>query len=224
MEHSFDKDYWERHWRERAAGGVGREMSVNEHLVREVARLEPGTAVDAGCGEGAEAIWLAAAGWQVTAVDISSEALQRAALQATNRHAQPVDVEWVEADLDVWIPEGQFDLVATHYAHPASPQLEFYERIAGWVAPGGTLLIVGHLHTEHPHEHEHEHHGDAHEEHARDDRPPEKASVSAAAVTGILDPNDWDIVTANELTRTVTDRAGNPVDLDDVVVRATRRR
>ena len=56
-------------------------------------------------------------------------------------------MEWVEADLGVWDPGTRFDLVTTHYAHPAMPQLDFYERIAGWVAPGGTLLVVGHART-----------------------------------------------------------------------------
>ncbi len=218
MEHSFDKDYWETHWQERAAHGVGREMSVNDHLVREVGKLDTGTALDAGCGEGAEAIWLAGAGWQVTAVDISNEALQRASLQASSQYTNPPEINWVEADLDVWTPDDQFDLVTTHYAHPTTPQLEFYERIAGWVAPGGTLLIVGHLHTGH------HHHGDADEKGDHDARPPEKATVSAAAVTGVLDPTEWDIVTADELTRTVNVNSGSPVQLDDVVVRATRRR
>lgn len=219
MEHSFDKDYWERHWHGRAEHGIGGEMIVNEHLVREIRDLSPGTAIDAGCGEGAEAIWLARAGWQVTAVDISGEALQRAALRAAVRHAGPVEVRWVEADLSSWVPHGQFDLVTTHYAHPAIPQLEFYERLAGWVAPGGTLLIVGHLHTPAQHHGDHDHSG-----HAHDNRPPEHASVTAAAVAAILDPAQWDIVTTDEVTRTMPDRQGGSVQLNDVVVRATRRR
>lgn len=219
MEHSFDRDYWERHWHGRAEHGIGGETIVNEHLVRELRDLAPGRAIDAGCGEGAEAIWLARAGWQVTAVDISGQALQRAALQATTRHAGPLDVQWVEADLSTWEPDGQFDLVTTLYAHPATPQLEFYERISGWVAPGGTLFIVGHLHTPGHHHGDHSHGVNAH-----DDRPPEHASVTAGSVTAILDPTGWDIVTTDELTRAVSDRQGGSVRLDDVVVCAKRRR
>jgi hypothetical protein len=63
------------------------------------------------------------------------------------RGEAPERLQWVEADLSVWSPGARFDLVATHYAHPAMPQLEFYDRIAGRVAPGVTLLIVGRLHT-----------------------------------------------------------------------------
>ena len=54
-------------------------------------------------------------------------------------------MQWVQADLSTWNPDARYDLVTTHYAHPAMPQLEFYDRIASWVAPGGTLLIAGHL-------------------------------------------------------------------------------
>ena len=59
MEHTFDKDYWERHWQE--FGGHGRGLLANPYLGREVGDLTPGSALDAGCGEGAEAIWLAMA-------------------------------------------------------------------------------------------------------------------------------------------------------------------
>ena len=103
----------------------------------------------------------------------------------------------------------QFDLVATHYAHPAMPQLVFYERISGWVAPGGTLLIVGHRHGSQTPVHGH--------------NPPEAVSVTAASITARLDATQWDIVTADEPVRTLDDRSGRTVQLDDVVVRATRR-
>lgn len=194
MTHGFDKDYWEEHWRRNGAGSP-----PNPYLAREIGELTPGTALDAGCGEGAEAIWLASRGWQVTAVDISSAALARAAERGTPEH-----LRWVEADLGSWAPETAFDLVTTHYAHPAMPQLEFYDRVARWVAPGGTLLIVGHLHTGHGHGHQ----------------PPTEASATAAAITARLDEQAWEVVTAEEGHRSVP---GREVPLHDVVVRATRR-
>ena len=151
----------------------------NPYLAREISGLVPGTALDAGCGAGAEAIWLASHGWQVTAADISSEALARAAERAAAAGGWPSACEWVEADLSVWEPGTRFDLVTTHYAHPAMPQLEFYDRIAGWVAPGGTLLIVGHLHTQAPRTATRE---------PRPRRPPSRrGSVTAAAITRGLD-------------------------------------
>ncbi len=79
MPEAFDKDYWESHWRQADGHAPGGEIAPNPYLAREISDLAPGTALDAGCGEGAEAIWLAAAGWQVTAADISTGALARAA-------------------------------------------------------------------------------------------------------------------------------------------------
>ncbi len=217
MAQELDKDYWESHWEEAQADGGGGEIAPNPYLVRETSSLVPGTALDAGCGEGAEAIWLAAQGWQVTAADISTEALSRASDRATRDGVAPECVQWVEADLSVWEPGRQFDLVTTHYAHPAIAQLAFYDRIADWVAPGGTLLIVGHRHTPgtpaHGHSHEQHDHG----------HPPEEVSVTAARITAGLDAAQWDVVTADEPVRTLTNRAGRDVELHDVVVRATRR-
>ena len=216
-EHGFDKDFWEEHWRqapESVEAGAVRRLPPNPHLVRETQELVPGTALDAGCGEGAEATWLASRGWKVTAADISAEALARAAARAAGDAGTDVGtaggrVHWVEADLSVWEPDEQFDLVITHYVHPAMPQLAFYERIAGWVAPRGTLLVVGHL----------QHDGaTGHGEH-----PPAEASVVADDITEGLDDALWKVVTAGEHARTVTGPSGEVVALQDVVVRATRR-
>ncbi|TYB47508.1 class I SAM-dependent methyltransferase [Nonomuraea sp. PA05] len=219
MTHAFDKDYWEQHWH--AAMGA---HPPNPYLVSELGELRPGTALDAGCGGGAEAIWLAGRGWQVTAADLSARALALAAEQSAAIQP-PGRVRWVEADLTTWRPDEPFDLVMTHYAHPAMPQLDFYERIAGWVAPGGTLLIVGHSgsagHGHHPPAGSagHGHHppaGSAGHGH----HPPPEASVTPAAITGRLPGARWEIVTAEERHRTP---AGRTEPLHDVVVRATRR-
>ena len=208
-EHGFDKTYWDQHWHERAASSTS--TTPHPYQAREIAGLTPGTALDAGCGTGAEAVELAALGWQVTAVDIASQPLEQAAHRASA--AGVADrVELVEADLSTWVPDAPFDLVTSHYAHPSIPQLDFYSRLASWVGPGGTLLLVGHLH----HGHEHAHHGD-------EDRPPASATATASAVVGLLDPGEWEVVTAEEHHRTVTANDGREVSLDDVVVAARRR-
>lgn len=237
MTHEFDKGYWQQHWQQ----GNGAAMSgsaPNPYLAREIRDLVPGTALDAGCGAGAEAIWLAARGWDVTAVDISAEALAQAAARAAEG-GTPDGVRWLEADLSSWQPDGRFDLVTTHYAHPAVAQLAFYERVATWVAPGGTLLIVGHLHHEggqgqdhaqgesqghgqgHGHGHGHGH-GERHEEQRHQQEPPSEASVRAADVRALLPDAEWDVVTAEEGQRTMTVPDGREVVLHDVVVRAIR--
>jgi 2-polyprenyl-3-methyl-5-hydroxy-6-metoxy-1,4-benzoquinol methylase len=174
------------------------------YLAREIGGLPPGTALDAGCGAGAEAIWLASHGWQVTAADIAPEALALAAERVPDGDVAE-RLQWVAADLTVWLPDRQFDLVTTHYAHPAMPQLAFYQRIATWVAPAGTLLIVGHLHTSEAAGHGH--------------HPAAEASVTLADITAGLDPAQWVIATAEENHRPVKTSAL----LHDVVVRATRR-
>ena len=113
----------------------------NAALVGEVAGLTPGTALDLGCGEGADAIWLARQGWQVTGVDVSDVALDRARQHAD---AAGVRVEFVLDDLAT--SPGEFDLVTSFFLHV--PEAALRERTllvaAASVAPGGTLLVVGH--------------------------------------------------------------------------------
>jgi SAM-dependent methyltransferase len=115
----------------------------NRFLVAEVEGLAPGRALDVACGSGRNAVWLAARGWQVTGVDFSGVALEQARGLAAERG---VDVEWVEADVLEWQPpEGVFDLVAVLYLQvPAGERRAALARAATALAPGGTLLVVGH--------------------------------------------------------------------------------
>jgi cyclopropane fatty-acyl-phospholipid synthase-like methyltransferase len=213
MEHDFDKDYWEHHWEQGAQAQPGVEPGTpeadqpNPYLDHETADLTPGTALDAGCGTGTDAIWLARHGWQVTGADISRTALDQAAARAAAQGLDD-DVTWIEADLVSWQPEHPFDLVTTAYAHPVMEQLAFYRRVAGWVAPGGTLLIIGHRHD-----------GGAA---GHGEQPPAEATVSVSQTAAALDPAQWLIDTAEEHERTVTAPDGTGHVLHDVVVRATR--
>jgi SAM-dependent methyltransferase len=139
----FTAEYWEDRYRGHAAHGSRR---PSPQLVAEVADLAPGTALEAGCGEGANAVWLARCRWQVTAVDISVTALRRARKYAESVGADVASrIDWVTADLTA-APLGtrSFDLVTAHYVHPAGPFSELVDSLAAAVAPGGTLLIVGH--------------------------------------------------------------------------------
>ncbi|GMQ93580.1 MAG: class I SAM-dependent methyltransferase [Acidimicrobiia bacterium] len=115
----------------------------NETLLAETSGLAPGRAVDIGCGEGADAIWLASHGWQVTGVDISQVALERA---ASNARENGVSVEWICTDVTANPPTaGGYELVSAHY--PAllhSVNDAAIEALLTGVSPGGTLLVVGH--------------------------------------------------------------------------------
>src|SRR5438445_8070651 len=102
---------WARTLRERADGVARR--PPNAHLTDEASGLQPGRALDAGCGHGSDTLWLAAHGWQVTAVDFSASALAHARSTAEAAGADVAGrVTWVEADLTTWTPQpGHFDLV-----------------------------------------------------------------------------------------------------------------
>ena len=114
----------------------------NSVLVSEAANLKPGTALDAGAGEGGDSFWLAAQGWKVTAADISSVAIERAAKRAGERGLK---IGWLHADLAKASAAGTYDLVTAHFLHvPKSDQQSLFQHLAAAVAPGGTLLVVGH--------------------------------------------------------------------------------
>lgn len=210
MRHDFGQGYWEQRWRHAHDPAWANEGTSAPHpyLAPGASGLTPGTALDAGCGSGTEALWLAAHGWRVTAVDISPTALARADGRAAEAGLSDL-ITWVEADLTVWEPNTLFDLVTTGYTHPAMPHLAFYERVSEWVVPGGALLIVGHVHT--PEGTGHGHH------------PPTEASVTLTDIVANLDSTRWRIDTAEEHSRTRTGPGGRTVPLHDVVVRATRR-
>ena len=116
----------------------------NVALVREISGLAPGRALDLGCGEGADAIWLAQQGWEVTGVDISTVALDRA-----RQHAAVAGVVVDFALDDLAESPGTFDLVTSFFLHvPEATLREHTLRVAAdSVAPGGTLLVVGHSGT-----------------------------------------------------------------------------
>jgi SAM-dependent methyltransferase len=115
----------------------------NATLVAEVSDLEPGRALDVGCGEGADAVWLASHGWRVTAIDVSLLALQRA---TTSAKPSGVRVEWGHAGLlEAPLPPAGFDLVTAHYcALLHTPTREAERALLAAVAPGGHLLVVHH--------------------------------------------------------------------------------
>ncbi|MDG4764315.1 NAD(P)/FAD-dependent oxidoreductase [Solwaraspora sp. WMMD406] len=202
-------------WDERY-GSVERVWSgnPNPHLVSVVEGLAAGTACDVGAGEGADAIWLAGRGWEVTAVDVSEVALRRGADQAA---AAGDDVAkrltWQQADIRTWDPGlSRFDLVTAQFMHLPDPdRAMLHRRLAAAVRPGGTLLIVGH----HP--------SDLDIVGIRRPRMPD-LMFTAEQVAAVLDPQEWASVRVETVPRSVTDPDGDPLTIHDAVLHAVRRR
>ena len=214
MNHHHDDDdeglYSQETWDARYAGS-DRVWSglANQRLVEEVADLVPGSALDVGCGEGADAVWLAERGWSVTALDVSEVALAR--VRAHAAEAGLADrVATLHHDLMAGGPApGRYDLVSVFFFHVPAEQFDgFYRGQADLVAPGGTLLVVGH----HP--------GDL----ATGVRQPHGPQLffTPAQVVGLLDRGSWDPVTEAEPAREM-DGPDGPVTVRDSVVRAVRR-
>ncbi|MBC7560288.1 MAG: class I SAM-dependent methyltransferase [Dermatophilaceae bacterium] len=99
-----------------------------------------GRALDLGSGEGRHGVWLAALGWQVTAIDFSAVAIEHARRGAWE---VGVEVDWVVADVRAWEPAAgvTFDLVLVSHLHLSDAVLA---RARDWLAPGGALVMVGH--------------------------------------------------------------------------------
>jgi SAM-dependent methyltransferase len=190
----FGAAYWEDRYR--SGEGAGR-RAPTASLVQATHGLPPGRALDAGCGRGADALWLAEQGWRVTAVDVSATAVDRAREDAGQAGPEvAARLQWVVADLGGWDPQGQeFDLVTCSYVHVPGPPEELFGRLASWVAPGGTLHVTGHG-ARHDHGHGHGHGRPAH------------AVLRPEHVTAVLPQDAWEVVVGEQ---------------GDVVVHATRR-
>jgi SAM-dependent methyltransferase len=205
----IDERFTARFWDERY-GSANRIWSgdPNPQLVRETSDLEPGTALDAGCGEGADAQWLAGRGWQVTAMDVSAVALDRGAAHTAPDIADRIT--WERADLTTWAPDRTYDLVNAQFMQfPSALRQQVFARLAAAVSPGGTLLIVGHhpsdLQTTMP-------------------RPPEPdLFFTAEELAESLDPDTWDVIVAESRPRSAKDPDGREVTIHDAVLRARRR-
>ena len=207
MSGGYDQESWERRWSAalRDDAHAMDDRPPNAHLLAEAAGLRPGRALDAGAGHGAETLWLAARGWQVTAVDFSTTALAHARATADRLGPDVAGrVEWIQADLGTWTPPAaRYDLVLCLYVHVARSVEDMVRRLATGVAPGGTLLLVGH-------------------------RPIDPATgaptpaagqtqVSVEEATAALDPACWEITVAQERPRPAAGSGADAV----VVARAT---
>lgn len=117
----------------------------NARLTETVTGLPPGDALDLGCGDGGDALWLARQGWHVTAADISAVALERLAGLARS-HGLDDRVITVRHDLHESFPQGGFDLICAHYLHTPFDldRATVLRSAAHALRPGGRLLVVDH--------------------------------------------------------------------------------
>lgn len=202
------EEYWQGHYSQRNQIWSG---NPNPVLVREVEALIPGTALDLGCGEGADAIWLARQGWRVTAVDISQQALDRgrAAAEAAEVGTQ---ITWLQANLNASFPSGRFTLVSAQFLQsPVALEREHIMHSArDAVEVGGRLLVVGH--AEFP--------SWAH--HPQDDvELPSAAEVLESLELGAAE--EWEVEVVANQSRPATTPDGTPAELIDSVVLVRRR-
>jgi SAM-dependent methyltransferase len=181
----------------------------NPQLAAETANLGPGHALDVGTGLGDDAIWLAARGWRVTAVDISRVALDRGKAAAVARGVG-ARIEWLPVDLLEWDPPAEtFDLVTSQFIHFQQPQRDkVFRRLASAVKSQGTLLIVGHDPS------------DLLTTAKRWNVP--GGLHTAPEVASLLDPAEWTLEAVATRPRKATDPEGHAIVVHDAVVRARR--
>ena len=189
----WDQSFWDEKY---ADGDRIWSGDPNGTLVDEVSPLGAGRALDLGSGEGDDARWLADRGWSVVAVDISQVAIDRA-----RDLGGAETIRWVRADIVTdGVPAGPYDLVSMMYFPIRRPQGdEALREVLASVAPGGTLLVVGH------------------ETYPVDDIH----TPGDIAVT--LDPGRWEIVTHETRARRHSGEGGGGHHTHDVVVVARRR-
>ena len=141
---AWEASVWDERYRQAREGSEARLWSAQPpRIVADtVSAWRPGRALDLATGDGRTAIWLATQGWSVTGVDFSAEAI---GLARTHAADQGAEVNWLVADAVGWQPEERFDLVTVLYLHlPEADLRRVLARAAGWVAPGGHLLVLGH--------------------------------------------------------------------------------
>jgi SAM-dependent methyltransferase len=205
LTHMFTAEFWDERYSTSHRIWSG---NPNARLVEELADLTPGTAIDVGCGEGADAVWLARQGWTVTGVDVSSVAIARAAEHAAEAGVDGL-TSWARADVFALdpLPAG-VDLVTASYMHvPPERFDEVYRHVISSVGVGGTLVVLAH----HPDD---VHTGLRNSELSHLLFTPE-------AVTALLDDH-WDVVSSRVVTRDHV-HEGTTHQVSDTVVRAVRR-
>ncbi|ATG50436.1 16S rRNA methyltransferase [Brachybacterium vulturis] len=198
-------EYWEQRYSGREPIWSGK---VNETMASVVRDLTPGTALDLGCGEGGDVLWLAEQGWQARGLDISVTAVGRARTAATARGLETAT--FTATDLSTWEPEPHsLDLVTASFFQStvALDRTAILRRAAAALRPGGHLVVTSHA------------------------APPSWASDHPARMVSIDEEvqqlaqpaEDWDVVTAEERPRPALDPEGHAGEHLDALLVLRRR-
>ncbi|MFJ4077287.1 class I SAM-dependent methyltransferase [Curtobacterium sp. NPDC089991] len=203
------RDWWEQRYAERDGIWSGR---VNAVLADVAGALPMGRALDLGCGEGGDVVWLAEQGWDGLGVDLSVTAIERGSRASVSAGVEE-RTAFVAADLATWETAARFGLVTASFLQswPVEiPRAEILRRATGFVAVGGHLLVTAHAAPPH------------------DDLPVEMREYRFPTpdedLTALQLDGSWDVVAAELRPRTATTPDGDPHEVLDSVVLVRRAR
>ncbi|WP_232677501.1 cyclopropane-fatty-acyl-phospholipid synthase family protein [Nocardioides sp. R-C-SC26] len=212
LEQMFTQTFWDERYASSTRVWSGQ---PNRRLVEELEALPvtgAGVAVDVGCGEGADAVWLGRQGWRTIGIDVSQVAVDRATAHAADAGlAEQVSFERADVYAGDPVP-GPADLVTSCFMHTPPESFDrIYAAIADAVAPGGTLVVLAH----HP------------DDATTGLRNPELNAllIGPDQVLAVLEAHAaaWDVAVAEGRTRSQKLPEGGEVIVTDTVVRAVRR-
>ncbi|MEE1618654.1 class I SAM-dependent methyltransferase [Brachybacterium sp. J153] len=197
--------HWEQRYAESDRVWSGK---VNATTASVVAAFTPGEAIDLGCGEGGDVLWLAEHGWTAQGLDISPTAVGRARAEAEARRL--ATATFAATDLEAWEPEpSSADLVTASFfqSDVALERTAILRRAATVLRPGGHLVLVSHA------------------------APPSWASDHPARMIGsreeveqlALPAAEWEVVTCEDRPRPAVGPDGAPGEHLDAVVVLRRR-
>lgn len=230
------QQFWEHWYGEQPQIWSGH---ANQSMIDVVTALPPQTgprgaaprALDLGCGEGADALWLAEQGWQVTAADVSATALARGGQEARARGLTE-RISWQRVDLSADFPDGSYELVSACFlASPvALPRTEVLAKAVRAVTPGGVLVLVSHaappVRAGHDQQHQvHDHQDDErrnHDQHNHDQSGPPMPTPAEELASLALDPQQWRVLVAEVKQRPVGSGNDEATIHSDTVVVARR--
>lgn len=200
-------EFWEQRYSDSGQIWSGK---VNASMASVAEGLTPGRALDLGCGEGGDVIWLASRGWQATGLDIAPSAIRRG--QQAAKDAGLEGARFEVADLSGGGADDEWDLVTASFFHsPVSlERTEILRQAAQRVAPGGHLLITSHAAAP-PWADEHAKH---HHHFLTADEEVQELDLPA---------DEWETELAEVRTREAIGPDGSQATLDDVVVLLKRR-